>query len=183
MRRCCAAIASPLSFPAAAKRVTPTYPHFPGPRSTAHTKLIEPWARRIEDASGGRIKFRIFPSMSLGGKPPELYRQVRDGVVDIVWTLPGYTPGVFPRVEVFELPGIHGGSAKQTTLAIQDMMGRLAADFSDIHPLLIHAHAGNALHLVDGPIATVKDSPVMTIRPPSRPGAWLISSGGAAPVG
>ena len=42
--------------------------------------------------------------MQLGGTPPQLYDQARDGVADIVWTLPGYTPGRFPRIEVFELP-------------------------------------------------------------------------------
>ena len=42
--------------------------------------------------------------MQLGGTPPQLYDQARDGVADIVWTLPGSTPGRFPSTEVFELP-------------------------------------------------------------------------------
>ena len=44
--------------------------------------------------------------MQLGGTPPQLYDQAQDGVVDIVWTLPGNTPGRFPSTEVFELPFI-----------------------------------------------------------------------------
>jgi TRAP-type transport system periplasmic protein len=44
--------------------------------------------------------------MQLGGAPPQLYDQARDGVADIVWTLPGNTPGRFPRIEVIELPFI-----------------------------------------------------------------------------
>jgi TRAP-type C4-dicarboxylate transport system substrate-binding protein len=44
--------------------------------------------------------------MTLGGTPPELVQQARDGVVDLVWTVNGYTPGQFPRTEVFELPGV-----------------------------------------------------------------------------
>ena len=176
-------IAALLALPAAAQEVTLTIEHFLGPKSATHSQLIVPWAERIEAASGGRIKFEIFPAMALGGKPPELFRQVRDGVVDIIWTLPGYTPGVFPRVEVFELPGLHGGSAKQTTLAIQDMMGDFAADFADIHPLLVHTHAGNALHLVDGPIASAEDIVGKKLRTPSRTGAWMIESWGAEAVG
>ena len=70
-----------------------TIHHFLSPKAPAQTVLIEPWAKKIEAESGGRIKFEIFPSMSMGGKPPELYKQVRDGVADIVWTVPGYTPG------------------------------------------------------------------------------------------
>ena len=63
--------------------------------------MIVPWTETITKESKGKIKFEIFPAMALGGKPNELYKQVRDGVVDIVWTLPGYTAGVFPRVEAF----------------------------------------------------------------------------------
>ena len=65
--------------------------------------MIVPWTETITKESKGKIKFEIFPAMALGGKPNELYKQVRDGVVDIVWTLPGYTAGVFPRVEAFFL--------------------------------------------------------------------------------
>ena len=42
--------------------------------------------------------------MQLGGTASQLYDQARDGIADIVWTLPGMTPGRFPRIEVFELP-------------------------------------------------------------------------------
>ncbi|MEO1724843.1 MAG: C4-dicarboxylate ABC transporter substrate-binding protein, partial [Pseudomonadota bacterium] len=107
-----------VALPAAAQEVTLTVHHFLGPKSPAHSKLIEPWAERVQAQSEGRIAVEIFPAMSMGGKPPELYRQVRDGFADIVWTLPGYTPNVFPRVEVFELPTVHTGSATATNLAI-----------------------------------------------------------------
>lgn len=178
-----AALAAFAAGPASAEAVTLTIQHFLGPTAPAQARFIEPWAKRVEAASDGRIRFEIFPAMALGGKPPELYRQVRDGVADLVWTLPGYTPGVFPRVEVFELPGVHRGSARQTTLAIQSMMDVLAADFADVHPILVHAHAGNALHLVDGPIASPADLVGKTLRTPSRTGGWMIESWGAEPVG
>jgi TRAP-type C4-dicarboxylate transport system substrate-binding protein len=55
--------------------------------------MLEPWARQVEENSGGRVKIEIFPAMSLGGTPPELVQQARDGVVDLVWTVNGYTPG------------------------------------------------------------------------------------------
>ena len=52
----------------------------------------------------GASEIQRFPAMQLGGAPPQLIDQVIDGTVDIVWTLPGYTPNRFPRTEVFELP-------------------------------------------------------------------------------
>jgi len=62
--------------------------------------VLVPWMQKIETESGGRIKFEHYPAMQLGGKPGELIDQVTEGVADVVWTLPGYTPGRFPRTEV-----------------------------------------------------------------------------------
>ncbi|MEL6264983.1 MAG: TRAP transporter substrate-binding protein [Pseudomonadota bacterium] len=168
---------------ARAAEFTFTIHHFLSPKAPAQTRLIQPWADRITAASDGRIAFEIFPSMSLGGKPPELYSQVRSGVADIVWTLPGYTPGVFPRLEVFELPTVHGGSAAVTTRAIQDVMPMLADDLAAVTPLLVHTHAGNALHTVSRDVNGPGDVAGLKLRSPSRTGVWMLESWGAEPVG
>lgn len=168
---------------AMAQEVTLTVHHFLGPKAPAQADFLEPWAASIEEASEGRIAIEIYPSMSLGGKPPELYAQARDGVADIVWTLLGYTPGSFPRSEVFELPTVHRGSALSTSLAIQDVMDQLAEDFADTHPLLIYAHAGQALHMVEVPVRSLADVAGKKLRIPSRSGAMLIEAWGAQPVG
>jgi TRAP-type C4-dicarboxylate transport system substrate-binding protein len=168
---------------AQAAEVTLTVHHFMSPKGSAQTVLIGPWAKKIEADSKGRIEIKIFPSMSMGGKPPELYRQVRDGVADIVWTLPGYTPGVFPRSEVFELPTVHKGSAQATNQAIQENFALIADDFRDVHPILIHVHAGNALHTVSKEILTVADVKGLKFRTPSRTGSWMLQAWEAEPVG
>lgn len=183
-RRAAAALAAfALSSTAQAQEFNFSIQHFLSPKAPAQAMLIEPWAKAIEEASGGRIAFEIFPAMALGGAPPELYSQVRDGVADIVWTVPGYTPGTFPRTEVFELPSVHGGDARATNLAIQSMMGDLAEDFKDVHPLLVHVHAGNALHLASGSVASVDDFAGLKVRSPSRTGVWMLEAMGAEPVG
>ncbi len=165
--------------------VTLTIHHFLSPKSTSQVKMIEPWTKRIEEASDGRIAFEIFPAMAMGGKPPELYRQVRDGVADIVWTVIGYTPGVFPRSEAFELPTVHLGSATATNMAIQDTFDLIAEDYADIKPLLVHVHDGNALHMREGmdDVMSLDAFKGMKLRTPSRTGAWMIEALGAEPVG
>lgn len=172
-----------LSTAAYAQEFTFSIHHFLSPKAPAQTALLEPWVAAVEKASDGRIAFEIFPAMSLGGAPPELFRQVRDGVADLVWTLPGYTPGTFPRTEVFELPNVHIGDARATNLAIQDMMDDLAADFEDVHPILVHVHAGNALHLASGNVKSAADFQGLKVRSPSRTGAWVLEALGAEPVG
>lgn len=157
--------------------------HFLSPNSPAHTKLIEPWAKKIEKESKGRIKIEIFPSMSMGGTPADLYKQVRDGTVDIVWTLAGYTPGVFTRTEVYELPTVHRGNSVATTLAIYDNFDLIKDDFKKLKPLLVHAMAGNAVHTVSKKITKVEDMKGLKFRAPSRTGAWYIEALGAEAVG
>ena len=83
---------------AQAQDVTLKLHHFLPPPSVAHAKFIKPWAEKVERESGGRIKIEIYPAMQLGGKPPQLFDQVRDGVADVVWTVAGYTAGQFMPV-------------------------------------------------------------------------------------
>ncbi|MBB4286159.1 TRAP transporter substrate-binding protein [Roseospira goensis] len=169
---------------AAAQEVTLTVHHFLSAKAVTQAEFLEPWAARLEEASEGRLAFEFFPSMAMGGAPPELYQQARDGVADIIWTVLGYTPGVFPRASVFNLPSVHGGSATVTNLAIRDLMdsGALAADFADVHPLLVHVHSGQALHTTAVPVRTIDDVRGLKLRVPSRSGTWMIEAMGAEPV-
>jgi TRAP-type C4-dicarboxylate transport system substrate-binding protein len=178
------AVAAPFVRRARAADVTLKLHHFLGPTAPAQADFFEPWAKTLEEQSDGRLKVEIYPSMSLGGRPPQLYNQVRDGIVDIVWTLPGYTAGQFPRSEVFEIPFVHKSDPRATNLALQDLYEEwLAPDFADVHPILLHVHAGQAFHMVDSPIQSIDDCKGKKIRIPTRMGGWMIEAFGANPVG
>jgi TRAP-type transport system periplasmic protein len=100
--------------PATAQEVTLRVHQFLPAQAPVPRNFIAPWAKKVEEESKGRIKVELYPTMQLGGSPPQLYDQVKDGVVDIVWTLPGYTPGRFPRTEAFELPFIAGNAVQNS---------------------------------------------------------------------
>ena len=163
-----AALAAAMGTAASAQEVTLIMHHFLPPVANAHKVMLEPWAQKVMDDSDGRIDVQIYPAMSMGGKPGELYNQVRDGTADIVWTLLGYTPGVFPRTEVFELPTVHKGSATDTTIALNASMDMLAEDFEDIHILFLHANDGNLIHSGNKEVTTFEDVAGMKLRTPSR---------------
>lgn len=155
--------------------------HFLPPVANTHTKVIKPWADMIEKDSNGRIKVEIYPSMQLGGKPPQLLDQVRDGVVDVVWALPAYTPGRYPTVAVFELPFMVS-TAEGTTQALQAFSEKYLKDeFADIHPLMFHVHARGVIHTED-PVVTIEDLAGMKIRAPSRSIGKALAAMGATPV-
>jgi len=121
-----------VSTAAMAQEYTFKLHHLLSAKAPAQTKMLEPWAKAVEENSGGKVKIEIYPAMSLGGKPPELIRQARDGVVDLIWTVNGYTPGLFPRTEVFELPFVYTNDPKATNLAMQEMFRA--------YPLNAHTH-------------------------------------------
>jgi len=122
--------------------------------------------------------------MSLGGTPPQLIRQLRDGVVDIIWTVQGYTPGLFPRAEAFELPFVHTNNAVATNLAMREMFDAyLAPDYKDIKVIVLHVHAGQGIQMVDRPVRAAGDLEGAKMRIPTRTGAWVLEALGANPVG
>lgn len=174
---------SSLSSFAAEKTYTLTLHHFLSSNSPTHKDFLKPWTKKIEKVAKGRIKFEIYPSMSGGGKSNELYGQARSGSFDLVWTLAGYTPGVFPRLEVFELPTVHQGSATATTQAIYENLALLQDDLKDVKPIIIHSSAGNALHTRNTEIKSATDLKGLKLRSPSRTGSWYISDLGAQAVG
>ena len=157
--------------------------HFLSPKAPAHTKMLEPWAQRVMDASDGRIKIEIFPAMTLGGKPPQLPRQVRDGVVDMAWIVNAYAAGVFPRTEVFELPGVHQGNSAAVNKAMRAMYdSELSKDFKGVRALFQHVHGGQAIHMATDEVRSPADLAGKKMRIPSRTGAWVLEALGANPV-
>ena len=167
---------------ASADTVTLKVHHFLPAGSYAQTMFIKPWCDRIAQDSGDRLKCQIYPSMQLGGTPPQLFDQVKDGIVDVIWTLPGYTAGRFPLVEVFELPFIMQ-NPESTSKALWDYVQQYdAAEFKDIHPLAFHVHGDGVFHMVKKPIKVMADLKDQKVRAPTRQTNKMLAALGATPV-
>ena len=158
--------------------------HHPLPMSsTAHQKVLEPWCEKLALDSKNRIKCQIYPSMQLGGSVPQLYDQVKDGVVDVIWTVAGYSAGRFPRLEVFELP-FFMNSAESASKAVWDYVQQYDADeFKDVHPIAFHVHGGGVFSMIKKPIVHRSDLRGMKVRAPTRQTTKMLAALGATPVG
>ena len=149
-------------------QVTLKFHHFLPPVSNVHQKLLLPWAQKIERDSGGKLKIDIYPSLQLGGTLPQLYDQARDGVADIIWTLPGATPGRFPRIEVFELPFVADKRGVPNAKAVQEFYEtHMRDDFKEVRPLAVWAHDGGLVH-ANKQINTMEDMKGLKLRSPTR---------------
>lgn len=178
-----AALAMGFGHAAAAQEVTLTLHQFLPPQANVPNLILKPWMESIEEASDGRIKIDHFPSMQLGGTPPELMDQAIEGTADIVWTVVGYTPGRYPTTEVFELPFIMT-NARAASHAYWEMFEKHMKDdeFKDVKILGTWVHGPGMLH-TNKEVRTPADMEGLKIRGGSRSVNSLLSKMGAEPVG
>lgn len=178
-----AVIAAMASTGALAQDVTLKMHQFLPAQANVPAKILDVWADKVEADSDGRIKIDRFPSMQLGGKPPELIDQVVDGVADIVWTVVGYTPGRFPSTEVFELPFMVN-DAREASCAYWNMFETHMADteFENVKVVGTWVHGPGMFHTSE-PVESPADLQGMKIRGGSRLVNQLLELSGATPVG
>jgi TRAP-type transport system periplasmic protein len=173
-----------LSTAARAEDVTLKFEHFLPAVSLEHRTWLLPWAERVTKASGGHLKVEVYPSMQLGGKAPQLYDQTKDGVIDIAWVVAGYTPGRFPRLEVFELPWLAHAEAARTSKAVWDYFQAYAQDETkDVKVLAVFTHGKGTLFTKDKPVKLPADLAGLKIRVPTRTINSTLTLLGASPQG
>jgi TRAP-type C4-dicarboxylate transport system substrate-binding protein len=166
-----------------AQEVTLKMHHFLPPVSNGHAKFLRPWADKVQSESGGRIKIDIFPSMQLGGTPPQLFDQARDGVADLIWTLPGNTPGRFPGIEAFELPFTANKRAIVNSKALTDYAeANLRDEFKDVRPICFWAHDHGLIHSTKQ-VKALDDLKGMKLRFPTRLAGEALKALGVNAIG
>ena len=94
------------ALPAAAQKTTLKFA-VSRPSASARSQVVmKPFAEQVMAASKGTLDIKLYPNGALGRHPGRQLKMVQDGVADIAWIIPAYTPGRFPDNSVFELPNI-----------------------------------------------------------------------------
>ncbi len=155
---------------------------FVAPNHVIWTDVLTPWAAEIAKRSNNRLTVRLFPSMQLGGKPPELYRQTAQGVTDATFTLPGYTSGDFPMMALTELPGTAASADDGTKKLWANFDKFLARDFKDTKVLMLWNSDTASLMSKNKPLKTLEDLKGMKIRAPSAAQSAQLEALGATPI-
>ncbi|MBY6161736.1 TRAP transporter substrate-binding protein [Mameliella alba] len=168
---------------AMAADVTLTLHQFLPPQANVPKQVLDVWADKVEADSNGRIEIERYPSMQLGGTPPELMDQAIDGIADIVWTVVGYTPGRYPSTEVFELPFMVS-DARAASYAYWKMFEEHMEDgeFADLKILGTWVHGPGMFH-TNKPVRVPGDLEGLKIRGGSRLVNDLLTRVGAEPIG
>jgi TRAP-type transport system periplasmic protein len=167
---------------AQAQNVTLRFHQMLPPQATIPAKAIVPWAKKVEAESGGRIKVQIFNTMQLGGTPPQLFDQAKDGIVDITWTVLGYTPGRFPKTEVFEVPFLTTTGEASSKALWEYVQKNAPEEFKDVKLIAVHTHGPGLFH-TKTPVTGLESLQGMKIRGGSRIINNMLTKLGATPIG
>ncbi|PID65556.1 MAG: C4-dicarboxylate ABC transporter substrate-binding protein [Gammaproteobacteria bacterium] len=151
--------------------------------SAFHKGAVEPWAKKIEQESNGRLKIQLFPSSTLS-KATATYEAAVKGTVDIGSQAQGYTNGRFPLTQIAELPGL-SSTATQMGCILQTLYdnGTIASEYEDSHVLFMYGLGPSAIHTADKAVKKPEDLKGLRIRRPSAVAGDLIETLGASPVG
>jgi TRAP-type transport system periplasmic protein len=172
-----------LAFGSQAQEVTLKFHHIWPPQAMAPVQVIGPWCDKVAKESGNRLKCQMLPAMSGGGTPAQLVDRVRDGVDDLVVTLPGYTAGRFPAMEVFELPFMTNSAEAGAGAAWEYLQKYALKEFPGTKVLATWVHDEGYVHTTTKQIKTLDDFKGLKLRAPTRQTNKLLARLGATPVG
>jgi TRAP-type C4-dicarboxylate transport system substrate-binding protein len=155
---------------------------FVPPVHVIYREILAPWAQDISKATNGEVKVTLYPSMQLGGKPPELFRQAADGVVDLVFTLPGYTSPAFPRTQMIELPGLKPDGLAATNMMWDLLDPYLLPEYTGTKVIALWGAEDAGLMSRGAPIRSLDDLKGKRMRAPSAAQARQLEVMGAVPI-
>jgi TRAP-type C4-dicarboxylate transport system substrate-binding protein len=155
---------------------------FVPPTHVIWTDVLTPWAADVAKRSNNKLTVKLFPAMQLGGRPPELYRQTVQGIVDATFTLPGYTSADFPMMALTELPGTATSADDGTKKLWAHMEKFLARDFKDTKVLMLWNSDTASLMSKNKPLRTLEDLKGLKIRTPSAAQSAQLAALGATPI-
>jgi TRAP-type C4-dicarboxylate transport system substrate-binding protein len=148
------------------------------PPSHPLQKALEEWGSSVEKASGGTIKYKVYPSQQLG-KAFDHYDMARDGIADLTYVNPGYQPGRFPIIGAGELPFLIS-NAKGGSQALDAWYRKHAEkEMRDVKFCLAFLHDPGTFHSRGKKITVPGDIKGMKIRPAHATiAAWVTQLGG-----
>src|SRR4051794_6223778 len=147
-----------------------------------YNTVKKPWVAAVNKAAGGAIEIELYPNGALGRAPQQQAQMVIDGVADIGFIVPPFTPGRFPDSEVLELPGMFRDLAEGTRVYTHLVESGMLRDYGDFFPIAMWATPPFSIHS-NFPIKSVKDLKGKKVRGSGVIQIESLKALGAVPVG
>lgn len=111
-----------------------------------HQIVMKPWAARVNKDAAGAIEIQTFPNGALGRNPGLQTKMLQDGIADIAWVIPSYTPGVYLDDDVFELPNIIQDSVEGSVAAWRLLQKGMLRGYDQFHMIGLFTSSPYTFH-------------------------------------
>lgn len=146
-----------------------------------NTTLLPVWLDKVKADSDGTFDYQVFPGGVLGRNPTEQLKLVRDGVADMAFVVPDFTPGEMTGWGVYGIPGLlQTGREGSRAMQIAVERGLLSAP-DGIVPVGIFGSGINKIHS-SKPINSLADLKGLRIQSSSKAQLEAIQRLGASPT-
>ncbi len=126
--------------------------------------MLVPLCNDIDKATSGRVKCNVLPKAPVAA--PQTFDAVRDGLIDLSFTVHGYTPGRFVLTEAVEFPFMADASEVMSVAyqRVYEQMLAKADEHKGVVPLAMMTHGPGQIYHVSKPIGSVADLKGQKIR-------------------
>jgi TRAP-type C4-dicarboxylate transport system substrate-binding protein len=152
------------------------------PTHHTQTRIMEPWARQVSDATQGRVRIEFTPA-SLGA-PPRQFDLAVEGIADVTFGNEDYTPARFQLTAVSQLPFL-SDSAEALSVAFWRTHEKYFANANEhagVKLLTQFVHGPGHVFTSSRPIAKLGDFSGLKLRTAGSVTADISKLLGAVPI-
>jgi TRAP-type C4-dicarboxylate transport system substrate-binding protein len=147
-----------------------------------HQVVMKPWVERVNKDSNGTLEIQTFPNGALGRNPGLQTKMLQDGVADIAWVIPSYTPGVYLDDDVFELPNVIQDSTEGSLAAWRLLQKSILRGYEQYYMIALFTSSPYTFH-TNYPVKKADDLKGKKIRVVGTVSTDAIRALGAVPEG
>jgi TRAP-type transport system periplasmic protein len=144
--------------------------------------VMKPYAEDVQRETNNAVMFDLFPNGALGRNPGQQPQMLIDGVADLAWVIPSYSPGRFPDTEVLELPGMFKDLREASLVSTRLNARGVLRDYGDFYVVGLWGTAPYSIH-TNFPVNSIDDLKGKTIRASSKNESAALRAFGAVPIG
>ena len=144
----------------------------------------QPWLKKIEEATKGRVKTEAYWAQTLA-KGPDTWNAIKTGVADMGWCVHGYWADMTPLADVINLPALPfktGEKGSEILWRLYDKFPEFQAQYKDVHMLILHTSAPYFLITTKKQVKTLEDIKGLKLRALGGVATEQMKALGAIPV-
>jgi len=145
---------------------------------------LQPWVKKVEEATKGRVKIEIYPGQTLV-KGPDIWNAVKTGMADMGWCFHGYWADMTPLSDVITLPFFPFKTAEKGSEVLWKLYEKFPSiqqEYKDVQPLTLWASSPYFLITTKKQVKTMEDLKGMKIRVVGGPPTEQMKALGAVPT-